>query len=153
VIREEGKVLKLYPFVDVTQSLLKGEKSLLRCGAGWAEYNVQTDGHISPCPVMAGMKDFYVGDLGTSPAGLEKVPLGGRCAGCAVRDICGGRCLYANVTMKWGPEGFDEVCATVRHLIAELQDALPEVRQLIADGKIGESDFDHMRFNSCEMIP
>jgi hypothetical protein len=55
--------------------------------------------------------------------------------------------------MKWGPEGFDEVCSTIKHLINELQAALPEVRRLIADGVIEESDFDHMRFNSCEIIP
>ena len=153
VMREEGKVTMLYPFVDVMQSLLKGEKSLLRCGAGWAEYNVQTDGHISPCPVMSGMKDFYAGDIGMSPADLKKVLIGGRCDGCDVRDICGGRCLYANITMKWGPEGFDEVCTTIKHLIKELQAALPGVRRLIADGVIKESDFDHLRFNSCEIIP
>ncbi|HEY3272804.1 MAG TPA: TIGR04084 family radical SAM/SPASM domain-containing protein [Methanocella sp.] len=153
VMREEGTVPMMYPFVGIMQSLLKGEKSLLRCGAGWAEYNVQTDGHISPCPVMSGMTDFYAGDIGMSPAGLKKVLIGGRCDGCDVRDICGGRCLYANTTMKWGPEGFDEVCGTIRHLIGELQAALPEVRQLLADGKIRESDFDHMRFNSCEIIP
>jgi uncharacterized protein len=152
-MREEGKVLMMYPFVGITQSLLHGEKTRLRCGAGWAEFNVQTDGHISPCPVMSGMKDFYAGDIGMSPADLKKVLIGGRCDGCDVRDICGGRCLYANVTMKWGPEGFDEVCGTIRHLIGELQAALPEVRQLIADGVIKASDFDHMRFNSCEIIP
>ena len=152
-MREEGRVLEMYPFVGVMQSLLKDEKSLLRCGAGWAEYNVQTDGHISPCPVMSGMKDFYAGDLGTDPARLRKLPIGGPCKSCDVRDVCGGRCLYANVTMKWGPDGFAEVCGTVRHLIGELRAALPEVRQLIADGKIRESDFDHTRFNSCEIIP
>jgi uncharacterized protein len=152
-MREDGKVLMMYPFADVMQSLLKGEKTLLRCGAGWAEYNVQTDGRISPCPVMAGMKDFYAGDIAMMPADLKQVLIGGRCNSCNIKDICGGRCLYANVTMKWGPEGFDEVCGTIRHLIGELQAVLPEVRQLIADGKIKESDFDHMRFNSCEIIP
>ncbi len=152
-MREEGRVLMMYPLVDVMQSLLKGEKTLLRCGAGWAEYNVQTDGKVSPCPVMSGMKDFYAGDIGGSPADLKQVPIGGRCNGCDVKDICGGRCLYANVTMKWGPDGFDEVCGTIRHLIGELQAALPEIRQLIVDGVINEHDFDHMRFNSCEIIP
>jgi putative peptide-modifying radical SAM enzyme len=77
VMREDGRVLMLYPFVDVAQSLLKGEKTLLRCGAGWAEYNVQTDGNISPCPVMSGMKDFYAGDIRGSPAELKRVPIGG----------------------------------------------------------------------------
>jgi uncharacterized protein len=152
-MHEDGKVLMMYPFVGITQSLLKGEKTMLRCGAGWAEYNVQTDGKITPCPVMSGMKDFYAGDINGSPANLKQVLIGGRCNDCNVKDICGGRCLYANMTMKWGQDGFDEVCGTIKYLINELQGALPEIRQLIADGVIKESDFDHMRFNSCEIIP
>jgi radical SAM protein with 4Fe4S-binding SPASM domain len=150
---EEGRVLKVYPFVGICQSLLRGEQTQLRCGAGWAEYNVQTDGHVSPCPVMSGMKNFYAGDISGSPADLRKVPIGGKCDGCEIRGICGGRCLYANMTMKWGPDGFEEVCGTVRHLIGQLQNALPEIRQLLAAGTIRESDFDHMRYNSCEIIP
>jgi len=152
-MRDEGRVLKLYPFVAVMQSLLCGEQTQLRCGAGWAEYNVQTDGNLSPCPVMSGMKNFYAGNIAADPASVKKIPIGGRCNTCDIKGICGGRCLYANVTMKWGDEGFDEVCGTIRHLVGELQNALPEVRRLIAAGRIKQSDFDHMRYNSCEIIP
>ncbi|MFN4133913.1 MAG: TIGR04084 family radical SAM/SPASM domain-containing protein, partial [Candidatus Hadarchaeales archaeon] len=71
---EEGKVLRLYPFVGVTQSLLLSEKSRLRCGAGWANYAIQTDGHIVPCPCMWGMREFYLGHISSShPLKLRRV--------------------------------------------------------------------------------
>ncbi|MEM2780784.1 MAG: TIGR04084 family radical SAM/SPASM domain-containing protein, partial [Candidatus Bathyarchaeia archaeon] len=61
-MERRGVVLRLYPFLGVAQSLLFGEeKSLLRCGAGWINYAIQTDGHIIPCPSMWGMRDFYLG--------------------------------------------------------------------------------------------
>jgi putative peptide-modifying radical SAM enzyme len=154
VMREEGRVLRMYPLMSVMRSMLLGEKTLLRCGAGWAEFNVQTDGKISPCPVMSGMKDYYAGDIFTShPLRLKQTLIGGHCSGCDVLDICGGRCLYANVTVKWGKEGFDEVCSTVKNLIKALQGALPEVKGLIKEGKIRMEDFEHTKFNSCEIIP
>ncbi|WP_237706005.1 TIGR04084 family radical SAM/SPASM domain-containing protein [Methanocella conradii] len=154
VMREEGRVLRMYPFMSIMRSLLLEEKTLLRCGAGWAEFNVQTDGMISPCPVMSGMKKYYAGDIFKGdPLRLKQTLISGPCEGCEMLDICGGRCLYANVTMKWGDKGFAEVCSTVKHLINTLKDALPEIRQLLKEGKISMEDFDHIKFNSCEIIP
>lgn len=154
IMREEGKVLRMYPFMSVMRSMLLDEKTLLRCGAGWAEFNIQTDGKISPCPVMSGMKAYYAGDILTDdPLKLKQTLIAGPCKECDILDICGGRCLYANVTVKWGDEGFGEVCATIRNLIGGLQAALPEVGQLIQEGKIGLKDFEHTKFNSCEIIP
>jgi methyl-accepting chemotaxis protein len=57
------------------------------------------------------------------------------------------------VTVKWGDEGFAEVCDTIRNLVSGLQSALPEVKKLIKDGKISLQDFEHTKFNSCEIIP
>ena len=154
VMREKGKVLRMYPFMSVMRSLLLEEKTLLRCGAGWAEFNVQTDGRISPCPVMSGMKKYYAGDIFSGhPLRLRQTLISGPCKGCDVLEVCGGRCLYANVTMKWGDKGFAEVCSTVKHLIKTLKDVLPEVRHLLKEGKISMEDFEHTKFNSCEIIP
>jgi len=154
VMREDGKVLRMYPLMSVMRSLLLGEKTHLRCGAGWAEFNVQTDGKISPCPVMSGMKEYYAGDIFTGdPLKLKRTLISGPCSGCDMLDTCGGRCLYANVTVKWGDKGFAEVCSTVKNLIKALQDALPEVNGLIKEGKISVADFEHTKFNSCEIIP
>lgn len=151
---EEGEVLKLYPFIGATRSLLLSEKSRLRCGAGWANYAIQTDGHIIPCPCMWGMRDFYLGHISTShPLRLREVEVGGPCRSCEVFELCGGRCLYANVVRAWSEEEYATVCGTVRNMIRCLQERLSRIRELIEAGEIRIEDFDYMRFNGCEIIP
>jgi putative peptide-modifying radical SAM enzyme len=149
----EGRVLRLYPFLGIMQSLLKNERTGLRCGAGWAHYSIQTDGKIVPCPVMLGMRKFYAGDLSTDPKKLKKFDVGYPCTVCGIRGLCGGRCLYANAMKHWGIRGFREVCGTVKHLASALQSIRPEVEKLINDGVIGFEDLDYTEFNSCEIIP
>ena len=154
-MREEGQVLKLYPLVGVMQSMLHEEPSRLRCGAGWSLFNIQTDGNITPCPVMAGLKDFYLGHIReTRVESLQpNISVSEPCIGCGIYALCGGRCLYANVTKLWGKEGFDLVCGTVRNLIEALHEVLPEVKRLIRDGRIHLTDFQHEKYNGCEIIP
>jgi putative peptide-modifying radical SAM enzyme len=153
-MEKTGRVLRIYPFLGLMQSLLLNEKSLLRCGAGWAMFNIQTDGNISPCPVMAGMKDFYLGDIEhSSPLSLKRVFVSSPCTECHIYDLCGGRCLYANVTKLWGKEGFRLVCKTVENLIDSLKEALPKVKMLIYKGRISIKDFEYTKYNSCEIIP
>jgi len=150
-----GHVLRIYPFLGVMESLLKGEATKLRCGAGWIEFNVQTDGNITPCPVMAGMKAFYLGNIReTNPMDFfDAVGSKEPCTACSILHICGGRCLYANATKLWGEEGYGLVCGTVVNLVASLQDALPRVRRLIDRGALRLQDFGYMKYNSCEIIP
>jgi len=150
----KGKVLRLYPFLGVMQSLLTGEESLLRCGAGWINYSIQTDGHIIPCPSMSGMKDYYLGHIQDShPLQLKRVYVGQPCTSCEILRECGGRCLYANITKRWSNEAYDLVCKTVKNLVESLKASLPRVKTLIDDEKIRLSDFDHVKYNSCEIIP
>ena len=55
----DNEVLKIYPLLGITNSLLFGEKkSFLRCGGGWINYTIQTDGYILLCPIMWGMKKY-----------------------------------------------------------------------------------------------
>jgi uncharacterized protein len=152
---KSGEVLKLYPFISVMESLLLNQRSKLRCGAGWNTFNIQTDGTITPCPVMAGIRNYYLGDIwATDPTGLADSILVGRpCTECDILHICGGRCLYANVTRLWGDEGYRLVCNTVSNLVNSLRRVEPEVRQLLRRGGISSSDFEHGRYNSCEVIP
>lgn len=153
-MEKKGKVLRLYPFLGVTHSLLHGERSLLRCGSGWINYSIQTDGHIVPCPIMNGMKDFYLGHIRTAhPLQLRKVYVGHPCVGCEILHECGGRCLYANITKRWGEEAYGLVCRTVRNLVESLKASLPRIKRLIDDRKIKISDFEHVKYNSCEIIP
>jgi putative peptide-modifying radical SAM enzyme len=151
----DGEVLRLYPLVGVMQSLLKGESSRLRCGAGWIMFNIQTDGNLTPCPVMAGMKDFYLGNIReTSPETLgDAVFVSEPCTGCEIYQICGGRCLYANATKLWGDEGFSQVCGTVKNMVDALREVVPRVRRLMDEGRISLEDFQYPRYNSCEIIP
>ncbi len=154
-MRTDGEVLRLYPLVGVMQSLLVDETSSLRCGAGWIMFNIQTDGNITPCPVMAGMKDFYLGSIReTSPESLrDAVFVSEPCTGCDIYGICGGRCLYANATKLWGEEGFRQVCDSVKGMVNSLREVLPEVRHLIEHGRIQLHDFEYTKYNSCEIIP
>jgi len=153
-MEREGEVLRIYPFLAVTESLLKGERSLLRCGCGWINYSIQTDGHIIPCPIMSGVKDFYLGHIETAhPLKLKKVYVNASCMSCEIYHECGGRCLYANLTKRWPNGAYKVVCGTVKNLIKSLKLALPKVRNLISQGKVSLKNFEHMKYNSCEVIP
>lgn len=149
------KVLKIYPFIGIMESLLRNEASLLRCGAGWTMFNIQTDGNITPCPVMAGMKNYYLGSIWeTHPQKLKNsVFVGPPCTQCSIYTICGGRCLYANITKRWGLEGFKLVCKTVENLIDSLMEAKPKIERLIHEGKICIKDFQYTKYNSSEIVP
>jgi len=153
-MKGKGSVLKLYPFLGVMESLLTGDSTKLRCGSGWKNYTIVTDGSIAACPAMLGMKDFYVGHISRShPLKLPKSLVGEPCSVCDIYHLCGGRCLYANKTMLWGEEGFSQVCETVRDLIKALQGILPDVRGQISQGRIREEDFEYHKYNGAEIIP
>jgi uncharacterized protein len=154
-MEENGVVLRLYPFLGIAQSLLSCEKtSLLRCGGGWINYAIQTDGHIVPCPTMWGMKDYYLGHISSAdPLKLKKVFVGEPCTKCDVFHICGGRCLYANVTKRWAAEDYTLVCNTVRNLIGAVAKELPRIRKLMENGRISLKNFEFMKYNGCEIIP
>jgi putative peptide-modifying radical SAM enzyme len=154
-MEKNGVVLRLYPFLGIAQSLLSGEKqSLLRCGGGWINYAIQTDGHIVPCPSMWGMKDYYLGHISNAePLKLKKVFVGEPCTKCDVFRICGGRCLYANVTKRWKTEDYSLVCDTVRNLVGVVAEEISKIRKLVKDERISLEDLEFMKYNGCEIIP
>jgi uncharacterized protein len=149
-----GTVPRWYPFLDPMEDMLAGRPSRLRCGSGYANYSIMTDGHIAPCPVMIGMKQYYVGHIrNADPCGLDRIDVDGECTACDIRSFCGGRCLYSNITRPWGAAERNLVCGTVRNLHAVLLDALPRVRALLEDGALPAGAFAHEKFNGCEIIP
>jgi uncharacterized protein len=149
-----GEVLKWYPFLDPLEDLLLGRASRLRCGSGYANYSIMTDGHIGPCPIMIGMSRYYVGHISRShPLELDRTDVRGECTDCRIRDFCGGRCLYSNITQPWGEAERQLVCDTVLTLHDVLYEALPRVQALIQGGIITLRDFEHEKFNGCEIIP
>ena len=154
LMESEGIVARWYPFLDPMEDLLMEQPSLLRCGSGYANYSIMTDGHIAPCPVMTGMKRYYVGHIrDADPCRLERIFVGGECTGCGIRDFCGGRCLYSNITKPWNMTERKTVCGTVENLHSALTEAVPRVRALIGSGRITLHDFAHEKFNGCEIIP
>ncbi len=154
-MERNGKVLKLYPLLGIANSLLfSEEKSLLRCGGGWINYAIQTDGHIIICPTMWGIKKHYLGHINdTKPLELGKVFVDEPCTSCQSIKICGGRCLYANITRRWDMQAYGLVCSTVKNLIGSIEEELPRIRKLVECGRISLDDFKFMKYNGCEIIP
>ncbi len=155
-MEQKGVVLKLYPLLGIAESLLNNEKKcLLRCGGGWINYAIQTDGYIIPCPTMWGMKNHYLGNVhDADPLKLKKVLVDQKpCSECSILSICGGRCLYANVTKRWSDDSYAKVCYTVEQLVSAVKSEIPRIRQLLKNRKIRLEDFEYMRYNGCEIIP
>jgi len=150
----QREVLRWYPFLDPMDDLLLGRPTLLRCGSGHTNYSIMTDGYIAPCPVMIGMKQYYVGHIrDADPQNLDHISVGGECLKCPIVTFCGGRCLYSNITRPWSEPERRLVCGTVENLHAALSEALPRVRTLLAEGTIAREQFHHEKFNGCEIIP
>lgn len=154
-MEKNGIVLKLYPLLGLAQSFLSGEKeTFMRCGGGWINYAIQTDGYIIPCPTMWGIRDYYLGHISTAdPLKLNKVFVGEPCLSCEDIKLCGGRCLYANVMKRWEPVAYRQVCGTVRNLIEAVSEHLPRIQKLIDSGIIQLRDLEYVRYNGCEIIP
>lgn len=151
-MKRNNRVLKIYPFLGIVHDLFYNIKSKMRCGAGHSLFGIQTDGKITSCPITAGYKPLYSGDLKKS-CKVNKIGVDQPCSSCEILDICGGRCLYANKTKLWGENGFEQVCETVFFLVDSLKVLLPKIRDLINDGVISEKDLEFNRYNGSEIIP
>ena len=153
-MKNNKRVLKLYPFLAIIDSMLKNEKTKLRCGAGHSGYAVSTNGKIIACPIMNCIVDFEAGNINNSNhKGLKKFDVSGDCLKCNYKNICGGRCLYWNKAELWPKEGNDLICKTIKHLIDELNSRLPEIRKLIKNGIISQNDFNYEKYFGPEIIP
>jgi putative peptide-modifying radical SAM enzyme len=155
-MEQRGLVLKLYPLLGIAESLLHREKNcLMRCGGGWINYAIQTDGYILPCPTMWGMKKYYMGHIkDANPLDLPKLFVDNKpCTECPILSVCGGRCLYTNITKRWTDEAYGKVCFTVAKLIEAVENEIPRIRRLSSEGKISMADFDYVKYNGAEIIP
>jgi radical SAM protein with 4Fe4S-binding SPASM domain len=153
---EKGEVLKLYPLLGIANSLLQDEKEcLMRCGGGWINYAIQTDGYIIPCPTMWGMKAYYLGHIkDANPLALRKLFVEQKpCNECKILGVCGGRCLYTNITKRWTDDAYNKVCYTVTKLIESVKSEVPRMKELISSGRITLQDFDYVKYNGAEIIP
>jgi uncharacterized protein len=155
-MEKNGAVLKLYPLLGIANSLLHDEKNcLMRCGGGWINYAIQTDGYIIPCPTMWGIKKYYLGHIrDANPLKLKRLFVDQNpCVKCPILNLCGGRCLYTNITKRWSDDAYSKVCGTVEQLIEAVAAEVPRINQLIKKGKLKLEDFDYLKYNGCEIIP
>ncbi len=155
-IKQNKSVPKLYPFIAIMQTLLNNEKVPMRCGAGHSLLGIQTNGKVVACPITAGYKPLYMGDIKTSTLDDIKnnfILPDGPCLKCSIKDICGGRCLYANKSMLWGQLGFEEVCDTIFYLVNGLQEIKPQIQKMIENKELKLEDFNYEKYNGTEIIP
>ncbi|MBI5798041.1 TIGR04084 family radical SAM/SPASM domain-containing protein [Candidatus Woesearchaeota archaeon] len=146
----QRKVIKLYPFIGITESLLKNEKVKLRCGAGFNNYTITTNGNIAPCPIMGSMKKYYVGKLEEEP---KEITVKEPCTSCDILGLCGGRCLYVNLTQHGGEKAYTALCGTIRYLIKSLETHKKEIELFIKEERISLNDFYYLKYNGVEIIP
>ena len=103
---------------------------------------------------MWGMKEYYLGNIrDADPLKLRKLFVNEPCRSCKTQGICGGRCLYANITQRWNKEAYAQVCNTVQGLVAAIEEQLPRIRELIKNETIRLQDFNYVKYNGCEIVP
>jgi len=141
----ENLEVRLYPFVGILNRIKGWDKETrLPCGAGFANFTINTKGDLSACPIMNSVKNFYCGSI---DSGIEReISCGNWCAGCDYFKICGGRCLYSNYAQLWPKEGFDLICKTIKHLINEIRERSSEL-------DLKAEDFEYERYFGPEIIP
>lgn len=149
----EGKVHRFYPLVGIIKPLLENKKCGLRCGAGYAGYAISTSGKVVHCPIMNNIENFKAGDLNSNPNELKKFDCKKECEECEVYDLCGGRCMYWRKAKLWPKEGDEMICDSIKFYIKEIKKNLPEIKELIENGKVRKEDFFYEDYFGPEIIP
>ncbi len=152
----EGKIEGIVPFKPLIYTMLTGDSSELRCGAGIDTFAIHVNGDIGICPISPDWDFTIVGNIReTNPVELKEIMhVDEPCPSCDEYGICGGRCLFANKERLWGEEGFRKVCATVKYLISTLREYIPTISSLIEEGLISLEEFRYPQYNNgCEIIP
>ncbi len=146
-----GKVLKIIPILGILNSILFKPFDHIPCGAGRYSFTVNTDGRILSCPIAVREDWAIVGNIKTGIKYNETLPK--KCMDCQYLRYCGGRCLYAHKENYWG-EAFDNICYVTRKTIDLIFKIVPEVKELIKNGRIHETDlyYDPLK-DSTEVIP
>ncbi len=156
-MRRTGRVYGIVPFKCIIKSLLDGTDSRLRCGSGVDFFTIMPDGRISACPVSIDYEFSVIGSIYDNvPRSLVDIAkIREPCTSCDIFRICGGRCLFVNRSQHMLREnGYAMICHTVKHLVKELREGLPEIKALLKEGAVPISEFQYPEFNNgCEVIP
>jgi putative peptide-modifying radical SAM enzyme len=150
-----GIVKGFVPFLGIFRHILDNTKTDLPCQAGLTSFAIRTDSEITFCPLPPELdEEAIVGNLrNSSPQSLmNSTKIKNPCPSCDVFNLCGGRCLFANLYKLWGEEGFEVVCKTIKHLVQELRRIEPNVRKLIEMGRIKAEEFEYPTYNNSTEI-
>ncbi|MHA1953929.1 MAG: TIGR04084 family radical SAM/SPASM domain-containing protein [Candidatus Heimdallarchaeaceae archaeon] len=153
---KKGEVKGLVPFLGIFRHILNNTKTSLPCEAGLTSFAIRTDSKITFCPLPPEYEKTVMGDIHNStPESLKNsFKVKNPCPDCDVFDLCGGRCLFANLYKLWGEEGYSLVCKTVKHLVNDLRRIEGDVTKLIQLGIIDREDFEYPTYNNTtEIIP
>ncbi len=150
---KKGKIIKIYPFIGIINNLLYERKTKLMCGAGFGNFTIQTDGKVIPCPIMAGMKNYYLGDINKNTKIKKLVFVPNDCKKCKYLNLCGTRCLYSNILNPWPKNEKKQLCKNTIFLIEELQKNTKLIKKLINAKILSKKDFHYLKYNGAEIIP
>jgi len=154
---EKGNFIKIYPFIGIINRILRiddiSQNKGLMCGAGHSGYAITTNGKIVACPIMNDIKDFEAGSIDkTSPQELKRFSIS-ECKDCNYYDYCGGRCLYWRKAKLWPEKGDELICNSIKHLLKELKNNIPKIKELIDKKIITKKDFEYEKYFGPEIIP
>ncbi|MGQ4911067.1 MAG: TIGR04084 family radical SAM/SPASM domain-containing protein [Candidatus Thorarchaeota archaeon] len=152
----DGRVEGIVPFIPLVYTLLTGQESTLRCGAGLDTFAVHVDGSIGVCPISPDWDFSIIGDIRTStPESIRNsMWVNEPCPSCDIYGVCGGRCLFTNRQRLWGDDGFRKICNITRQLVSELEKHIGTIRHYIEEGIVSIDDFMYPEYNNgCEIIP
>jgi len=151
----KGRILRFYPFLGILDSIINKNQYYLRCGSGVGNFTILPNGKISACPIMSGVKEYYLGDIKTTAPKILpfKLTIKKPCTNCEDYELCGGRCLYSNLNPVWPKKGINEICESVKHLIKEMKKFSPQVEELINNKKIKKKELQFLKYNCAEIIP
>jgi len=153
---EQGIVEGIVPFIPLAYTMLTGQTSTIRCGAGIDTFAIHVNGSIGICPISPDWEFSIVGDIWKSnPKDLRNIMVVNEpCPTCEEFGVCGGRCLFTNKQKLWGEEGYKKVCNTVGYLTGAIRKIVPRIERCIAQSLISLDDFRYPEFNNgCEIIP
>lgn len=148
-----GRVVGIVPFLGIMKRLREGGPTP-PCGSGSESYSVLPDGRVIACPIAYDAPWAGVGTLDGLRRPLPRIGVTGKCRGCGLLRICGGRCLYFNREGFWGAEGFEKVCGITKFTIGAVSKAEGRVMESLARGGLAIDALDYPKFNnSTEIIP
>jgi len=152
---KKGHLLRLYPFIGILNTILFNKSYSMRCGSGVGNFTILTNGKISACPIMQGIKEKYLGDIKTTnPISLQnKLTVKEPCVSCKDFSLCGGRCLYSNIYPCWPKKGIEELCETIKYLLKEMERISPQIQELIDKKIIKKKELEFLKYNCAEIIP